>query len=183
MMAAENEMKTRAHEAEAKVLAATGDRDWLIDLLLKQKNDLIPSCLSSATFPLTAKLLAATNETKRATAMIESLAKEAAHIATATLLAQETKNEKMEAVEEAKILATAAVLLAATNESKYAAGTVYIIVIIIIIIIRGEEEGVHDQIWEIGERNVRSCIFHETNILTYAPFPYKSNSYLSHLLR
>ena len=78
--------------------------------------------------------------------MIESLAKEAAHIATATLLAQETKNEKMEAVEEAKILATAAVLLAATNESKYAAGTVYIIVIIIIIIIRGEEEGVHDQI-------------------------------------
>ena len=68
-------------------------------------------------------MLAATNETKRATALVESLAKEAEYIATATLLAQETKNEKMKAVEEAKILATTAVLLAATNETKYAAGT------------------------------------------------------------
>ena len=68
-------------------------------------------------------MLAATNETKRATALVESLVKEADHIAAATLLAQETKIEKMKAVEEAKVLATTAVLLAATNETKYAAGT------------------------------------------------------------
>ena len=85
-------------------------------------DDLAPSCLSFAPFSHPAKLLAAANETKRATALVESLAKEAELIATATLLAQETKNEKMNAVEEAKILATSAVLLAATNESKYAAG-------------------------------------------------------------
>ena len=82
-------------------------------------------CLSFAPFShSTAKLLAATNETKRATALVESLAKETEHIATATLLANETKNEKMKAVEEAKVLATTAVLLAATNETKYAAGLV-----------------------------------------------------------
>ena len=133
----------------------------------KLLDDLTPSCLSFALFSLSAKLLAATNETKRATALVESLAKETEHIATATLLANETKNEKMKAVEEAKILATTAVLLAATNESKYAAGTTDII---IIIIIRGEGGGGYDQMCKIGVSHVRSCLFHETNISTNVPY-------------
>ena len=80
-------MKEKAHEAEAEVLATT------------------------------AKLLAAANDTKHASALAEALEKEA----TATLLAMENKQEKLVAVAQAKVLASTAVLLAAANESKYAA--------------------------------------------------------------
>ena len=64
-----------------------------------------------------AKLLAAANATKHASAQAESLEKEA----TATLLAQENKQQKLAAVAEAKVLANTAVLLAAANETKLAA--------------------------------------------------------------
>ena len=64
----------------------------------------------------TAKLLAAANETKHATALAESLEKEA----TAALLAKENKQQKLASVAEAKVLASTAVLLAAANETKYA---------------------------------------------------------------
>ena len=80
-------MKQKAQEAEAEVLATT------------------------------AKLLAAANDTKHASALAESLEKEA----TATLLAKENNQQKLAAVAEAKVLASTALLLAAANESKYAA--------------------------------------------------------------
>ena len=79
-------MKQKAQEAEAEVLATI------------------------------AKLLAAANETKHATALAESLEKEA----TAALLAKENKQQKLASVAEAKVLASTAVLLAAANETKYA---------------------------------------------------------------
>ena len=80
-------MKQKVQEAEADVLATT------------------------------AMLLAAANETKHASALAESLEKEA----TAALLAQENKQQKLAAAAEAKVLANTAVLLAAANETKYAA--------------------------------------------------------------
>ena len=109
LLAAENEMKYKAQEAEAEVLATT------------------------------AKLLAAANETKRASTLAESLEKEATATllanenkqqklasvaaakvlaATAVLLAAANETKYAAAVNEAKMLHTTAKLLAAEYEIK-----------------------------------------------------------------